>query len=170
MRCGKPGGAPGHELQIPPGTRVQEGDTLLFTATPPTGQEVDAWKIGTKELPVTGRWFRYTVRAQDAENGWLTIDYTVKPAAQVTIHFDSGKITCCNYFNFNDTSPVHNNDTVYEDDLLVFKATLQSGQLFNKWTVNGVEREFETSNECFNYLVEAWDVQSGSVTIGYTLK
>ena len=261
MRCGKPGGAPGHELQIPPGTRVQEGDTLLFTATPPTGQEVDAWKIGTKELPVTGRWFRYTVRAQDAENGWLTIDYTVKPAAQVTIHFDSGKITCrkkdglyydipvndnemvyendelrfeakrspgqlvdkwkvngvekedqtkklffytvriedaqsngitidytvkpaaqgtihfdsgkitcCNYFNFNDTSPVHNNDTVYEDDILQFKATLQSGQLFNKWTVNGVEREFATNNEHFNYLVEAWDVQSGSVTIGYTLK
>ena len=257
MRCWKPDGE-SLGTAIHPGTRVQEGDTLDFNATPPTGQLVDTWKIGTKELPVPVKWFRYTVKAQDAEHGWLnidyttkpaaqvtihfdsgkitcqkkdglhynipvndnemvyendelrfvakqspgqlvdkwkvngvekedqtkkwflytvrtedaqsngiTIDYTVKPAAQGTIHFDSGKITCRNYF---DTSPVHNNDTVYEDDLLQFKATLQSGQLFNKWTVNGVEREFETNNELFNYVVDARDVQSGSITIGYTLK
>ena len=165
MRCWKPdGGSLG--TAIHPGTRVQEGDTLNFMATPPIGQLVDAWKIGTKELPVPVKWFRYIVKAQDAEHGWLNIDYTTKPAAKGIVEFDKSKMTCTQ----ND-HPIDPGAQVYEKDELIFTPILSSGQKIKEWTVNDNMKENEKPNYfSFYYTVRAADLQSGSLKIDYTLK
>ena len=165
MWCWKPDGE-SLGTAIHPGARVQEGDKLLFNATPPTGQLVDTWKIGTKELPVPVKWFRYTVKAQDAEHGWLNIDYTTKPAAKGIVEFDKSKMTCTQ----ND-HPIDPGVQVYEKDELIFTPILSSGQKIKEWTVNDNIKENEKPNYfSFYYTVRAADLQSGSLKIDYTLK
>lgn len=165
MRCWKPdGGSLG--TAIHPGTRVQEGDTLDFMATPPTGQLVDTWKIGTKELPVPAKRLRYTVKAQDAEHGWITIDYTTKPAAQGIVEFDKSKMTCTQNYH-----PIDPGVQVYEKDELIFTPILSDGQKIKEWTVNDNMKENEMPHYVsFYYTVRAADLQSGSLKIDYTLK
>lgn len=82
----------------------------------------------------------------------------------ITIRFDSDKMTCKKNGN-----PVNNNDTVYENDMLHFEATLPPGQTVDKWTVNGVEKEYATESS-FWYKVQTADAQGGIITIGYTEK
>ena len=164
MICWKPGGTLGSEIH--PGTQVQEGDALEFIATPSTGQQVDAWKIGTKEQPLTGQRFYYIVKAQDADHGQITIDYTTKPAAKGIVEFDKSKMTCTQNHN-----PIDPGAQVYENDELIFTPILSSGQEIKEWTVNDKMKENERPHYLsFYYTVRAADLQSGSITIGYTLK
>ena len=163
MRCFKqPGFSPVYNNDT-----VYKGDLLQFEATPQSGQLLNKWTVnGVEQGYATNERFQYSVHPWDVQSGSITIDYTVKPAAQVTIHFDSGKIACYNQNYAN----VHDGETVYENDSLVFYAkNLPPGKTVNKWKVNGVEKEDETETS-FSYTVKAEDVQSGSITIDYTLK
>ena len=162
MRCFK---QPGFSPVYNNGT-VYEGDYLQFEATPQSGQLLNKWTVnGVEQEHATNERFQYIVRRWDVQSGSITIDYTVKPAAQVTIHFDSGKIK--GYQENN--ADVHDGETVYENDRLLFVAKLTPGQLVDKWKVNGVEKENET-NKKFRYTVRTEDAQSNGITIDYTVK
>ena len=144
---------------------VYENDMLHFEATLPPGQTVDKWTVnGVEKEYATESSFWYKVQTADAQGGIITIGYTEKIAQQVTIRFDSDKMTCKKNGN-----PVNNNDTVYENDMLHFEATLPPGQTVDKWTVNGVEKEYATESS-FWYKVQTADAQGGIITIGYTEK
>ena len=162
MRCFKqPGFSPVYNNDT-----VSKGDLLQFEATPQSGQLLNKWTVnGVEQGYATNKWFQYRVQPWDVQSGSITIDYTVKPAAQVTIHFDSGKIACYNQNYAN----VHDGETVYENDKLDFVAKLSPGQLVDKWKVNGVEKEDET-NKKFRYTVRTEDAQSNGITIDYTVK
>jgi len=159
MTCKKDGGG-----DINPGDKVYENDWLNFEATPPLGQTVDKWTVNGVEPPyATDPWFGFRVRAEDAQSGALTIDYTQRPVAQATIRFDPSKMTC----KKDGGTPLTVGETVYENDSLNFRATLSPGQTVDKWTVNGVEHPYATA-PWFGFRVGAEDVQSGALTIDYT--
>ena len=162
MRCFKqPGFSPVYN-----NATVYKGDLLQFEATPQSGQLLNKWTVnGVEQGYATNKRFQYYVQPWDVQSGSITIDYTVKPAAQGTIHFDSGKIK--GYQENN--ADVHDGETVYENDRLHFVAKLSPGQTVNKWKVNGVEKEDETKTS-FSYTIKAEDLQGGSINIDYTVK
>ena len=122
---------------IPSGSEVAAGKKLLFGAVNlPSGQQVDKWKVNTKEL--NGN--IYTVNAGDAadEGGQkvITVTYTTKPAEPITVRFDESKIQ----IDKGNHISVHNGDTVYEGDWLLLQATnIPPGHLVDKWKINTIE-------------------------------
>ncbi|WP_230974427.1 InlB B-repeat-containing protein [Treponema vincentii] len=160
MTCSKDGGD-----DITTGTTVYENDVLNFTATPPSGQTVGKWSVNNVEKDyATQPEFSYTVRADDVQGGAINIDYTPRTAAHGTIQFDPSKMKCRNQRTY---TFVNTGDTVYENDVLDFAATPPAGQTVNKWTVNGVEKDYATQ-PWFTYTVKAEDVQGGVINIDYT--
>ena len=122
---------------IPSGSEIAAGKKLLFGAVNlPSGQQVDKWKVNTKEL--NGN--IYTVNAGDAadEGGQkvITVTYTTKPAEPITVRFDESKIQ----IDKGDHISVHNGDTVYEGGWLLLLATnIPPGHLVDKWKINTIE-------------------------------
>ena len=148
------------------GDTVYEGDRLGFNALSiPLGQQLDKWKINTKEF----KGDTYRVEAADAlsegSNKVITVTYTLKTAEAVTVRFDESGIGVIKL----GSSSIHNGDTVYEGDMLGFNAlSIPSGQQVDKWKIN--TKEFKGNV----YRVDAADALSeGSnkvITITYTLK
>ena len=164
MTCRK-----GGRYTINSGDTVYENDNLSFTATLPTGQTVEKWKINSHEPPPT--WsvnpciFNYTVKAEDVQSGTIRIDYTEKTAVQTVIHFDPSKIEC-----EKGSTTVNTGDVVYENDALSFIAiNLPAGQTVKSWTVNGNEPT-EALPWIFHYTVDTYDIQSGTITVAYIEK
>ena len=164
MTCRK-----GGRYTINSGDTVYENDNLSFTATLPTGQTVEKWKINSHEPPPT--WsvnpciFNYTVKAEDVQSGTISIDYTEKTAAQTVIHFDPSKIECK-----KDSTTINTSDVVYENDALSFIAiNLPAGQTVKSWTVNGNELTGALP-WIFHYTVDPYAIQSGTITVAYIEK
>ena len=161
MTCRK-----GGRYTINSGDTVYENDNLSFTATLPTGQTVEKWKINSHEPPPT--WsvnpciFNYTVKAEDVQSDVIDIDYTVKTATPAIIHFDPSKIKC-----EKDSTTVNTGDAVYENDALSFMAiNLPAGQTVKSWTFNGSEYAGHTWIP--HYIVK--DVSESTITVAYTEK
>ena len=104
----------------------------------PEGQQVDKWKVNTKELD--RRW--YTIDPADAvtegSNKVITVTYTLKPAEQIKIKFDETKIKVFVLGNDGYFSSINTGTPVYEGrsiwfDLLV---SLPEGEQFDTWLVN----------------------------------
>ena len=164
MTCRK-----GGRYTINSGDTVYENDNLSFTATLPTGQTVEKWKINSHEPPPT--WsvnpciFNYTVKAEDVQSDVIDIDYTVKTATPAIIHFDPSKIEC-----EKGSTTVNTGDVVYENDALSFMAiNLPAGQTVKSWTVNGSEPTGALP-WIFHYTVRTDDIKSGTITVAYTEK
>ena len=164
MTCRK-----GGRYTINSGDTVYENDNLSFTATLPTGQTVEKWKINSHEPPPT--WsvnpciFDYTVKAEDVQSDVIDIDYTVKTATPAIIHFDPSKIEC-----EKGSTTVNTGDVVYENDALSFMAiNLPAGQTVKSWTVNGSEPTGALP-WIFHYTVRTDDIKSGTITVAYTEK
>ena len=140
------------------GGKIETGTSLVFTAEPNSGYTISAW-AGATESPD-----KKTATLTVTANSSVTVMFAENTAQQVTIRFNPAKMTCEKNGN-----PVNNNDTVYENDMLHFEATLPPGQTVDKWTVNGVEKEYATESS-FWYKVQTADAQGGIITIGYTEK
>ena len=140
------------------GGKIETGTSLVFTAEPNSGYTISAW-AGATESPD-----KKTATLTVTANSSVTVMFAENTAQQVTIRFNPAKMTCEKNGN-----PVTDNDTVYENDELYFEATLPPGQTVDKWTVNGVEKEYATESS-FEYKVQTADVQGGIITIGYTEK
>ena len=136
--------------------KVEHGKTV----TKPTDPKKTSFTFGGwyKERECTTRWNFAT----DTVTANCTL-YAKWQSSPITIRFDPAKMTCEKNGN-----PVNNNDTVYENDMLYFKATLPSGQTVDKWTVNGMKTLM--SGQYFWHKVLAANVQSNGITIGYTEK
>ena len=148
---------------INPGDTVHENDKLNFEAILPDGKIVDKWTInGTPKDGATEKSFFYTVTASDVKNGSITIDYEDKPATEAKILFISDKIAC-----IKNSKTVNHGDTVYENDVLTFTATLPEEEIVTKWLVNGKDEGKATYCQ---YTVKREDVQSGSIRVGYEKK
>ena len=83
---------------------------------------------------------------------------------KTTIQFDASKMTC-----WKNGRPLNTGAAVYEDDQLSFTVTPLAGKTVDKWTVNGVEKDYATQ-PWFSYTVQAADVSDGTITIDYTVK
>lgn len=131
------------DTPVNPGETVYENDGLSFKATLPAGQTVDKWTVNDVEEPyATIPWFSYIVQAEDTQGGSITIGYTERQAAQVTISFNPSKMTCRKILDISFTgTPVLSGDTVYEHDLLMFSAQPAAGKMADSWTVNGAPRK-----------------------------
>ncbi len=150
------------------GATVYEGALLWFSLTNPTeGQQVDKWKVNTKELD----YYDYTVNVADAvsegSNKVITVTYTTKPAAAVVVKFDDSKIEVYK----NGSGALNNGATVYEGASLWFEVkSLPTGQVFDKWLINGTKEV----KEDYLYKVNIADaVTEGSnkvITVTYTTK
>ena len=118
------------------GDTVYEGDMLGFNALSiPSGQQVDKWKINTKEFKGNV----YRVDAADAlsegSNKVITITYTLKTIESVTVRFDESTIRVS-----KGGSDIHDGDTVYEGYKLHFAAlNIPHGRQLDKWKVNTKE-------------------------------
>ena len=119
------------------GDTVYEGDRLDFGALSiPSGQQVDKWKINTKEFKGNV----YRVEAADAvlegSNKVITVTYTLKTIESVTVRFDESRIEVIKL----GSGPIHNGDTVYEGYKLHFAAiNIPPGRQLDKWKVNTKE-------------------------------
>ena len=150
------------------GATVYEGALLWFElVNPPAGQQVDKWKVNTKELDYDD----YTVNVADVvsegSNKVITVTYTTKPAAAVVVKFDDSKIEVYK----NGSGALNNGATVYEGASLWFEVkSLPTGQVFDKWLINGTKEV----KEDYLYKVNIADaVTEGSnkvITVTYTTK
>ncbi|MGI5102255.1 hypothetical protein [Treponema vincentii] len=116
------------------GDTVYEGRRIFLTLkNPPAGQQVNKWKINSKEL----RYRSYTVNAADAvENAGqkiIEINCTLKPAAPVVVWFDENTIEVYK----TGGSPIHSGDTVYEGMWIGFDfINPPAGKQIDKWEIN----------------------------------
>ena len=150
---------------LPSSSKVAAGEMLLFEAVDlPLGQQVDKWKVNTKELKGN----TYTVDAADAlsegSNKVITVTYTLKTAEAVTVRFDESTIKVVS----KGGGDIHDGDTVYEGDRLRFDVlSIPQGQRV-EWKINTKELKGNT------YTVEAADaVLEGSnkvIRVTYTTK
>ena len=132
-------GNDGYLSSINTGTPVYERKQLrLEEKNLPEGQQVDKWKVNTKELD--RRW--YTIDPADAvtdgSNKVITVTYTLRPAEQIKIKFDETKIKVWLRGSDGNSSPITTGTPVYEGrkiwfDLLV---SLPEGEQFDTWLVN----------------------------------
>jgi len=153
---------------LPPNSEVSEGTLLRFRDKKiPEGQQVDKWMVNAKELDDDD----YTVNVADAvsegSNKVITVTYTTKPAAAVVVKFDDSKIEVYK----NGSGALNNGATVYEGASLWFEVkSLPTGQVFDKWLINGTKEV----KEDYLYKVNIADaVTEGSnkvITVTYTTK
>ena len=94
----------------------------------------------------------------------VTAATTLYAQWKTTIQFDASKMTC-----WKNGRPLNTGAAVYEDDQLSFTVTPLAGKTVDKWTVNGVEKDYATQ-PWFSYTVQAADVSDGTITIDYTVK
>ena len=148
------------------GDTVYEGRRIFLTLkNPPAGQQVNKWKINTKEL----RYRSYTVNAADAVDDAgqkvIKITCTLKPAEGIVVRFDDSTIKVV----IEGNGEIHNGDTVYEGcRIFLTLRNPPAGQQIDKWKVNAKELNHR------NYTINATDAieKSGKKTIEitYTLK
>ena len=136
---------------------MYENDQMSFTAILPDGQIVEKWTVNDNLAPEAYPWiFHYTVATADIKSGAISIDYTVKTAAQATIHFDASKIKC--WRNVDDAgltgTLVADGGTVYEGDSLLLIAQPAAGKMADSWAVNG-KHQLEWKGNYSLYRVEA---------------
>ncbi|WP_253675288.1 hypothetical protein [Treponema sp. OMZ 305] len=147
---------------------VYEGALLWFELlNPPEGQQVDKWKVNTKELDYDD----YTVNVADAvsegSNKVITVTYTTKPAAAVVVKFDESKVEVYK----NGSGTLNNGATVYEGVSLWFGVkSLPTGQVFDKWLINGTKEVKEHYLYTVNIADAVPDGLDKVITVTYTTK
>ena len=128
------------------------------------GKIVDKWTInGTPKDDATKKSFSYVVKASDEKDGSITIDYMDKKATQAKIQFDSPNMTCTK----NGGASISSGDTVHENDILTFTATLPEGEIVDKWLIDGKNKGNATY---FQYTVKIEDAQNGIIHVKYESK
>ena len=153
---------------LPPNSEVSEGMLLRFRdKNIPAGQQVDKWKINAKELDDDD----YTVNAADAvsdgSNKVITVTYTTKPAAAVVVKFDESKVEVYK----NGSGTLNNGATVYEGVSLWFGVkSLPTGQVFDKWLINGTKEVKEHYLYTVNIADAVPDGLDKVITVTYTTK
>ena len=153
---------------LPPNSEVSEGTLLRFRdKNIPAGQQVDKWKINAKELDDDD----YTVNAADAvsdgSNKVITVTYTTKPAAAVVVKFDESKVEVYK----NGSGTLNNGATVYEGVSLWFGVkSLPTGQVFDKWLINGTKEVKEHYLYTVNIADAVPDGLDKVITVTYTTK
>ena len=116
------------------GDTVYEGRRIFLTLkNPPAGQQVNKWKINSKEL----RYRSYTVNIADAiENAGqkvIEITCTLKPAEGIVVRFDKNTIKVYKTGGIE----IHSGDTLYEGTWIGFELkNSPHGQQVDKWTIN----------------------------------
>jgi len=135
----------------------------------PEGQQVDKWKVNTKELD--RRW--YTIDPADAvtdgSNKVITVTYTLKPAEQVKIKFDETKINVWLKGSDGNYRPITTGTPVYEGRKIMIKlfVSLPEGEQFDTWLINTKDVFFSNT-----YTVKAADAseEGGQKVIEVTYK
>ena len=152
--------------EIHNGDTVYEGCRIFLTLkNPPAGQQVNKWKINSKELKHRS----YTVNAADAvENaGQKVIEITcsLKSAEAVTVQFDESAIRV----RMESNGEIHNGDTVYEGRRIFLTIrNSPAGQQIDKWKVNA--KELNHRNYTVNAADAVEDAGKKTIVITYTLK
>ena len=161
----------GTNTTVNAGDTVYENDELSFQAINLSAEQtVDKWKVNdTEKKQETQPSFGYRVRAEDVQSdGSIRIDYTVKTAAQATIHFDASKIKCWRNVDGSGLTGtlVADGGTVYEGDSLLLIAQPTAGKIADSWTVNGISQGDEQGN-FYRYMVKE---QPSELRFDYTEK
>ena len=161
----------GTNTTVNAGDTVYENDELSFQAINLSAEQtVDKWKVNdTEKKQETQPSFGYRVRAEDVQSdGSIRIDYTVKTAAQATIHFDASKIKCWRNVDGSGLTGtlVADGGTVYEGDSLLLIAQPTAGKRADSWTVNGISQGDEQGN-FYRYMVKE---QPSELRFDYTEK
>ena len=137
--------ATGNWMEISSGTAVAEGTELWFNAkNVPSGNMVDKWVLNAKEkTPSSGNDLFYIVKAEDAvdEGGKkvIKVERTLKPAASITIKYNSGEITVEKKDTATGNWMEISSDTAVDEgsDLLFGAKNIPSGKILDKWLLNG---------------------------------
>jgi len=132
-------------VEVPSGTAVDEGTRLRFEAkNVPSGNMVDKWVLNAKEkTPNSGNDLFYIVKAEDAvdEGGKkvIKVERTLKPAASITIKYNSGEITVEKKDTATGNWMEISSDTAVDEgsDLLFGAKNIPSGKILDKWLLNG---------------------------------
>ena len=127
------------------GTAVAEGTKLWFFAkNVPSGNMVDKWVLNAKEkTPNSGNDLFYIVKAEDTvdEGGKkvIKVTRTFKPAASITIKYNSGEITIEKKDTASGNWTEISSDTEVDEgsDLLFGAKNIPSGKILDKWLLNG---------------------------------
>ncbi|UTY23734.1 hypothetical protein [Treponema denticola] len=137
--------ASGNWTEISSGTAVDEGTRLRFEAkNVPSGNMVDKWVLNDKEkTPNSGNDLFYIVKAEDTvdEGGKkvIKVTRTFKPAASITIKYNSGEITIEKKDTASGNWTEISSDTEVDEgsDLWFIVKNKPSGKILDKWLLNG---------------------------------
>ncbi|QUY17976.1 hypothetical protein GWP40_06230 [Treponema vincentii] len=142
----------------------------IATQNLPTGEIVDTWKIGKRNISADSNDCKYTVMAEDAESGIIAISYTTKAAKKFTLNFDKTKITVRERKEDGPWQILSSGTQVEEGTRISIKATdIPVGHIVDMWTIGKRTFPPEHKDECWA-IVKSTDAESGVITISYTTK
>ncbi|UTC57866.1 hypothetical protein ABK01_06065 [Treponema sp. OMZ 305] len=142
----------------------------IATQNLPTGEIVDTWKIGKRNISADSNDCKYTVMAEDAESGIIAISYTTKAAKKFTLNFDGSKITVRERKEDGPWQILSSGTQVEERTRISIKATdIPVGHIVDMWTIGKRTFPTEHKDECWS-TVKSADAESGVITISYTTK
>ncbi|MGI5090280.1 hypothetical protein [Treponema sp. OMZ 805] len=142
----------------------------IATQNLPTGEIVDTWKIGKRNISADSNDCEYTVMAEDAESDVITISYTTKPAQKFTLTFDDAKMTVQERKEDGPWQILSNGAEVEEGVKIHIDAKdLPAGQIVDEWTIGKETKAPQDGNRCW-FTVGSDYAEGGTITIDYTTK
>ena len=142
----------------------------IATQNLPTGEIVDTWKIGKRNISADSNDCKYTVMADYAEGGVINISYKTKPAQKFTLTFDAAKMTVQERKEDGPWQILSNGAEVEEGVKIHIDAKdLPAGQIVDEWTIGKETKAPQDGNRCW-FTVGSDYAESGVITISYTTK
>ena len=132
----------GDAVSVESGKKVARGSSVIFTATPSEGYEVEKWLVNGSEDRQAGQNTTLTMTLEEDTDVQL---YFKKEAAKYVVNFTAdpvkgGKVTASGYVN-GQLKTITTGESVPESTYIDFEVTANEGYEFVKWTVNGVDEE-----------------------------
>jgi hypothetical protein len=158
---------------ITDGAQTEEGNDIVFTATPDANNEVIEWYVNGSPQSVTDAVFAYD---NLQENINVSVEFEEIPAVTYTVTFDletgNGSLIA-----EVDGSQIFSGDDVEEGNDIVFTATPDANNEVIEWYVNGSPQSvtdevftYENLQENINVSVEFEEIPAVTYTVTFDLE
>lgn len=166
---------PGNNSNIPSGSKVAYGTSLIFTVKSSSGSIVEKWTINkidkTNKFQQEGtNRYRYTVAAEDVTDGKLHFAFTEKKQSSGTIAFEEDKIAVYKREG-TELKQIAKESPISEGQELAFFSKLSLGTIVKEWQINGTSLPDTMDKQyVWSHIVKASDFTSSKMTIGITAR
>jgi hypothetical protein len=133
--------------------KVYQGEKIVFKPTKTRGERFESWKLNNN-ISSSKFVFEYTVNVNDAQDGYINVDYTAHPLTPFILKFESPIIKC----SVNKEIEVSNGTPVYEGERLKFNANVTAEKI-EDWLVKGEKQSDWSGYNYFEYTVQTKDIE-----------